>query len=127
MTDMTKRRDQQAKNHVDSLTTELVHSFPFTHIEHAYCKGFDDGKTEMQAHQAAIINDLKDMGNNKFDAIQRLTKERNSLKAQLDVAVKAMKNELKNVDECGCGHEEGNGLCYLHEALEQIQKMRGGG
>ena len=67
MTDITKRRDQQAKNHVDSLTTELVHSFPFTHIEHTYCKGFDDGQAELQAQvdelskQLNTVKMLKDL------------------------------------------------------------------
>lgn len=77
MEDMNKRRDQQAKNHVDYLTTELVHSFPFTHIEHAYCKGFDDCKAEMQAQNASVHKGLLEMLNE-----QRVKNE--TLKAQLE-------------------------------------------
>jgi len=122
--DMNKRRDQQAKNHVDYLTTELVHSFPFTHIEHAYCKGFDDGKAEMQAQVDELKEIIKgdedsaDISRREFNAL--LEQENSTLKAQLELAVSGYSAISDYVNLHRIRQEDWD-VQYLHAIEEKIK------
>jgi len=98
MTDITKRRDEQAKNHVDSLTTELVHSFPFTHIEHAYCKGWDARDAIANEQLAELKEDIR-LDRVKPDDYRELIEQNKALKAQVDNIRAHLLSECKNHNE----------------------------
>lgn len=77
--DLTRKRDELAdkrsKRQCTTGNPDLDKAIAW-YLKIGFEDGFDAGVAEMQAQNKAIIADLKEMGNNKFDAIQKLTQER---------------------------------------------------
>lgn len=150
MTDMTKRRDEQAEQSVNRNMLELHEAD--ARVRH-YKLGYDDGQAEMQAHVDEKDIEIKRLRNAHSILVavnKELSEERDALKAQVDNIRTHLVLECKNHNETFIEREVlkaqleiavkaldvierayplgGNRMAHQDYALKvlgQIQKMRG--